>query len=80
MPTRATAAALPAALIGLLALVLAGCATEQEAATPEQWSGRHFYPPEVCLGVYARRYDQAENYWHMRRWCDQREMQSDMFL
>ena len=72
-------AALPATLFMLVAGLLTACATE-ESETPEQWSGRHLYPQEYCLGIYAGRHQDRPDYWHLRRWCDKREMQSDIFM
>ncbi|MGF1611141.1 MAG: hypothetical protein ACFCUQ_17190 [Kiloniellales bacterium] len=77
MALRSTTAALPAALV--LGALLAACATDEQAGL-EQWSGRHFYPQEYCVGVYDGRYDDWPDYWHLRRWCDRREMQGDVFL
>lgn len=79
MSARPITAALPVARLALLAGLLGGCAT-QEPVTPETWSGRHFYPPEFCLSLYTGQYERTPDYWRIRHWCDQREMQNDTFL
>lgn len=79
MAARPVTTALPAALFVLLGGLLTACASA-EPEMLEQWSGRHFYPQEYCLGVYAGQYRERPDYWHLRRWCDKREMQSDMFM